>query len=66
MNNITTTCGHTVEHITDLWECALAEYNREHKRCIAYVSYCKECYDNAHKQGIILYNQGEENKWING
>lgn len=59
-------CGHTVEHMSHLWDCTLAEYNRKHERCLSYVSYCKECYDRAVKDGIVLFDEGEENKWLGG
>ena len=66
MMTIIATCGHDVEHISHLWDCTLAEYDRKNKRCLSYVSYCKECYDQAVLDGIVLFDQGEENKWLGG
>ena len=59
-------CGHTVEHISHLWYCTLGEYNRKNERSLAYVAYCKQCYDQAIKDGIVLFDEGEENKWLGG
>lgn len=61
---ITATCGHKVEHISHLWECTLAGYTVKGDRCLEYVSYCKQCYDEAVKDGIVLFDEGEENKWL--
>jgi len=61
---ITLTCGHTVEDIDDANDIALASYNREHKRCVDYVSYCVACYEDAKQAGFVLFDEGEENKWL--
>ena len=61
---IIATCRHKVEDSDDLWTCALAGYTKIGDRCVEYVSYCKACYDEACKDGIVLYDEGEENKWL--
>lgn len=63
---IIATCGHEVEHISHLWYCTIAEYNRKNERCLSYVCYCKKCYDEAEEDGMVLFDEGEENKWLGG
>lgn len=58
---ITCTCGHNVDSVNDIWNCILPEYDRMGERCLSYVSYCKECYDDADK----LMTEEEENNWLN-
>ena len=43
-------CGHTVEHISHLWDCTIGDYNKNNQRCTYYISVCKECYDPKHPQ----------------
>jgi len=62
---IIATCGHQVDDVDELVNCSLTEYSREGDRAIAYVSYCKMCYEEACKGGYVLYDEGEENKWLN-
>jgi len=64
MGFIRATCGHEVENIDDLKTVALAEYSRLNQRCVSYSSVCESCYKKAELEGIILYDQGEENKWL--
>jgi len=59
-------CGHEVEHISDLWKCTIGDYDEHNQRCIYYGTACKECYDKYEKDGIILHDEGEENKWMDG
>jgi hypothetical protein len=63
---IIATCGHSVDDIDDLVNCSLTDYTHEGDRAIAYVLYCKMCYTKAHKDGYVLYDEGEENKWLKG
>ena len=64
-NALTATCGHTLQSFDDIVHCSLTDYTREGDRAIAYVSYCKICYERACKEGYVLYDKGEENKWLN-
>lgn len=61
---IIATCGHSVDHISHLCDCTIAEYDRKNQRCISYCSYCKQCYDYYQSQGLVLHDEGEENKWL--
>ena len=62
---IIATCGHKLKEEEELGiNCTLAGYTREGDRCLEYVCYCKECYDQSVKDGIVLFDEGEENKWI--
>ena len=66
-NMIVATCGHTLTEEEDLGiNCTLMGYTRENTRCIDYVSYCTECYLRAVKDGLVLFNKDEENKWLGG
>lgn len=40
--------------------------SRENNRALEYTSLCKECYDWHEHEGLVLHDEGEENKWING
>ena len=59
-------CGHKVEDTSDLLHCTVAGYTREGDRALEYTSLCKECYDWHRHEGLILHDEGEENKWSNG
>ena len=63
---IIASCGHEVEDISHLWDCTVAAYTREGKRALEYTSLCKECYDWREREGSVLHDEGEENKWMNG
>ena len=65
-NVITATCGHQLQSFDDLVNCSLTDYTREGTRAVAYVSYCKPCYKRACKEGWVLFDEGEENKWLGG
>ena len=65
-NVITATCGHQLQSFDDLVNCSLTDYTREGTRAVAYVSYCKQCYKQACKEGYVLFDEGEENKWLGG
>lgn len=63
---IVCTCGHRVKVINDTVNCALARYDRMNERCVVYGTYCKPCYEQFKKDGEVLFNEGEENKWMRG
>lgn len=63
---IIASCGHKVEDISHLRDCTVAAYTREGKRALEYTSLCKECYDWRQSEGLVLHDEGEENKWVNG
>ena len=62
---IIATCGHSTDTMNDLINCSLGGYTHEGDRCVEYVCYCKKCYGEAIKDGIVLFDEGEENKWLN-
>ena len=62
---ITLTCGHTVKDFDNPINCSLGGYTPEGDRCVEYVVYCKKCYGEAIKDGIVLFDEDEENKWLN-
>lgn len=63
---IVASCGHRVEHVSDLWDSTLRAYDRVGNRAVEYASLCKPCRDQAVANGDVLYDQGEENKWLGG
>ena len=63
---IIASCGHNVEHISHLWNCTVKSYTPAGKRALEYTALCKKCYDSYEEDGEVLYDEGEENKWING
>lgn len=60
------TCGHAVEDLDDLIHLSLASYARDASRAVSFVCYCSACADRARRDGEVLYDQGEENKWLGG
>ena len=60
------TCGHAVKDLDDLVDLSLASYARDGGRAVSFVSYCSECAELARRDGEVLYDQGEENKWLGG
>jgi hypothetical protein len=64
---IIATCGHALTEDEDQGiNCSLMGYTRENTRCIEYVTYCTGCYLRAVKDGSVLFDEGEENKWLGG
>ena len=64
---IIATCGHTLTEDEDQGiNCSLMGYTRENTRCIEYVTYCTGCYLRAVKDGSVLFDESEENKWLGG
>jgi len=61
---ITLTCGHTVDNIDDTVYCSIRGWSREHRPSVDYVSYCVACYEDAKQAGFVLFDEGEENKWL--
>ena len=59
-------CGHKVEDFDDEIHGAVADYARDNTRAISYMALCKQCYDEYEKDGMILHDEGEENKWLYG
>ena len=66
MSNIIASCGHPVESIDDLYDVAVATYDRQGDRCILHGSLCFQCMIEYESQGLILHGAGEENKWLGG
>lgn len=42
----------------------IADYDEYGDRAVLYGWYCQACRDLAHREGRLLYNEGEENKWL--
>lgn len=63
---IIASCGHEVESPYHTWDRAVAGYNRDGNRAVLYMSLCKPCYDKYEQDGMILHDEGEENKWLGG
>jgi hypothetical protein len=61
---IIASCGHKVESLDDLVNCSLAAHSRSGHRCIEYVSVCEGCFDWYKREGVVLFDAGEENKWL--
>jgi hypothetical protein len=62
---IIATCGHALTQEEDMGiNCSIKAYTRENTRCIEYVCYCTDCYNHAVKDGYVLFDEGEENKWM--
>ena len=46
-------------------EIKIKDHNREGQKVIAYCVVCETCLVFYHKNGLILHNEDEENKWLN-
>jgi hypothetical protein len=57
-------CGHQVKSMTDAFDVSLADYDELGEACVIYARVCEDCRDLAHQEGRLLYDQGEENKWV--
>jgi len=44
--------------------CSIRGWSREHRPSVDYVSYCVACYEDAKQAGFVLFDEGEENKWL--
>ena len=45
---------------------SIADYDEWGERAVMYGWYCPKCRDRAHREGRLLYDEGEENKWLGG
>jgi hypothetical protein len=61
---ITLTCGHTIEDLDDAVNCSIRGWTRDHRPAVDYMSYCASCYEDAKQSGFVLFDEGEENKWL--
>lgn len=57
-------CGHEVQDMTDGFDVSPADYDELGEACVVYAWVCGSCRDLAHREGRLLYDQGEENKWL--
>jgi len=57
-------CGHQVESMEDSHDASLADYDELGEACVVYAWICRDCKEQAHREGRLLYDQGEENKWL--
>lgn len=63
---IIASCGHEVESPYHTWDRSVAGYSKDNSRAVHYMALCKQCYDEYEKEGLILHDEGEENKWLGG
>ena len=67
---VTGTCGHELRGVDDNMLTIKDHFNDydewKIKRCIAYVCVCDWCAKRYEKDGIVLHNEQEEKKWLNG
>jgi len=61
---ITCTCGHTVDDMDDTVNCSIRGWSRDYTPSVDYVCYCVACYEDAKQAGFVLFDEGEENKWL--
>ena len=61
---ITCTCGHTVDDMDDTVNCSIRGWSRDYTPSVYYVCYCVPCYEDAKQAGDVLFDEGEENKWL--
>lgn len=59
-------CGHKVQSPHYPFNRAIADYDELGNRAVYYMSLCPECFTKYQKDGIILHDEGEENKWLGG
>jgi len=57
-------CGHQVESMKDSHDVSLADYDELGEACVVLARVCRDCKEQAHREGRLLYDQGEENKWL--
>jgi hypothetical protein len=57
-------CGHQVESIDESVDVSLADYDELGEACVILARVCESCRHLAHREGRLLYDQGEENKWL--
>ena len=59
------TCGHELSIERDAVSgVAVKGYMREGDRCIDFRSLCADCEADYEKDGMVLHNKEEENKWL--
>lgn len=63
---IIASCGHKIQDFDDEIHCSVAGYAKDCSRAVFYMVVCKQCHDEYKKDGMILYDEGEENKWLGG
>ena len=59
-------CGHEVDDMDQCVTVTIADYNEWGEPAVMYGWYCQACRDQAHREGRLLYDEGEENKWLGG
>lgn len=64
-NLISTTCGHFVKSIDDLYDLQVKGYDEHMNRTIHYGCYCKACADMLDSTSQIIHNMDELKTWLN-
>jgi hypothetical protein len=44
--------------------CSIRGWSRDYTPSVDYVCYCVPCYEDAKQAGFVLFDEGEENKWL--
>jgi hypothetical protein len=60
------TCGCTIADLNDSVSCSIKGFTREYEPCTNYVQYCKSCYDEVLKDGIVLLSQEQQDQYLEG
>ncbi len=63
---ITTTCGHVVRSIDDVFDLQVKGYDEVGNRIVSYECCCHQCANEKELGGEIIHNQHEEYEWVNG
>ena len=61
---ITCTCGHRVDDFDETVTCSVAGWSRECTPSVDYVTYCRECYDEAVADDRVLHTEADEMAWL--
>jgi hypothetical protein len=48
----------------DTVNCSIRGWSRDYTPSVDYVCYCVACYEDAKQAGFVLFDEGEENKWL--
>lgn len=59
-----TTCGHPVESLDDLFDLQIKDYNQDGTPCVTYGVYCQSCADHLWSTDMILGSLKAEEAWL--
>ena len=60
------TCGHKAEEEEDGFTISTKAYSRDNNRAVDYRTVCEKCYYVYEEEGLILFGEAAEAKWLDG